>query len=80
MVLILLFLIFLSFLDSDEPPSKKKKTDTSEETEYEKNPRKLGKAYHDDAATDRVHLLPIKNKDGLVRRSIAKEEREETSI
>ena len=60
---------------SEEPSGKRKKKNHDElETAYEKKPRQLGNSYEEDSSKNRIHLLPVKGKDGLIKRSIAKEE------
>ena len=63
---------------SDEPPGKRKKKseDASETASYERQPRKLGKSYGEDDidTANRIHLLPLKGKDGLIKRSIMKDD------
>eukprot|EP00794_Sanderia_malayensis_P005157 gene5157-5807_t len=57
--------------DDEKPPLKRRKVDGTGEQEYENVPRKLKKSYleNDGSGKDTVHLLPIKNKEGLIHRT-----------
>ena len=69
------------FFVSEEPPGKRKKSNhgDAQAAPYEKQPRKLGNSYKesDIGAEDRIQLLPVKGKDGLIQRSITREEEKE---
>ena len=63
----------LSFLKSGSleaiPEAKRKRKQGSQEEEYEKRPRKLPESFKDNDADNKIQLLPIKGKDGLIQRS-----------